>query len=112
LNNAAKLDEMAAEVQEMLDSARAVKGDRFVLATAGVFRQLQLAWLIGVLQGLADEELRDTAANVAVVAADLTGSTARAMLRGLSQQDGIEATTLAEQMHKRQIELSRRMKPE
>lgn len=112
LNNQQMLDQMADEVREMLEAAQGVQGvqgDGFTRVVAALFHQLQLVWMVTVLQGLAGEDSSTEAQGLVDLVINMVACTMNALVMNLSKEDGAQVRNLAEQMHKRQVTLAARM---
>lgn len=88
------LGDVAQSVHEILESAAALKGERFANAVAGQFELLQASEVVGRMRGTADKAGVDVS-ELGSACVLLIGAAASRLFAGLSESDHQEALQLA-----------------
>ncbi len=86
-------------IDEMLASAKAVKGDAFATAVSGIFECMQAAWVLGAITRIANDA-GSGVSGYSAIACQMIGAAAT-RLADLAGKDSDEAVELSKRMMSR-----------
>lgn len=90
----AALEDLSANIEEILDSAASIKGEAFALAASAHFEAAQIIEMMARLASIAEESSEQYAETLCDSALAVIGSLVQKSCRGLSEQDFNEAMNL------------------